>query len=150
LFGIFDQGSRRMLTFRELRDRLSITVLRLLLNAIEHFIILKAIRTDNEAIFTSWIFRFALQWLGIHHQRMLPHCPWMNGRIERVWSTFKQVLRACRIPEEVINGQRVVKERLVEVKFWFLQLPKGSGVALWTTGNTSELLQTMKNRRRWF
>lgn len=101
LLGILDHGSRRMLTFRALHVRSSIAILRLLLDAIEHYGKPKAIRTDNEAIFTSWVFAFALQWLGIHHQRTLPHCPWMNGRIERVWSTFKQVLRMCQIPDDI-------------------------------------------------
>ena len=101
LLCILDHGSRRMLMFRALRDRSSITILRLLLDAIEHFGRPKAIGTDNEAIFTSWVFAFALQWLGIRHQRTLPHCPWMNGRIERVWSTFKQVLRVCHVPDDI-------------------------------------------------
>ena len=101
LLGILDHGSRRMLTLNALLDRTSITILRLLLDAIEHYGKPKAIRTDNEAIFTSWIFAFALQWLGIRHQRTLPHCPWMNGRIEGVWSTFKQVLRVCHIPDDI-------------------------------------------------
>jgi putative transposase len=99
--GILDHGGRRMLTLRALRDRSSIAILRLLLVAIEHYGRPKAIRTGNEAIFTSWVFAFALQWLDIRHQRTLPHCPWINGRIDRVWSTFKQVLRKCRIPDEV-------------------------------------------------
>lgn len=101
LLGILDHGSRRMLTLHALRDRSSIIILRLLLDAIEYYGKPKAVRTDNEAIFTSWVFAFALQWLGIRHQRTLPHAPWMNGRIERVWSTFKQVLRTCHIPDDI-------------------------------------------------
>jgi putative transposase len=101
LLGILDHGSRRMLTLHALRARSSIAILRLLLNAIEHYGKPKAVRTDNEAIFTSWVFAFALQWLGISHQRTLLYCPWMNGRLERVWSTFKQVIRVCRIPDDI-------------------------------------------------
>lgn len=101
LLGILDHGSRRMLTLDALRERTAITILRLLLDAIEYYGKPKAIRTDNEAMFTSWVFAFALQWLGIRHQRTLPHSPWMNGRIERVWSTFKQVLRICHISTEL-------------------------------------------------
>ncbi len=63
LLGILDHGSRRMLMFHALRVRSSIAILRLLLDAIEHYGRPKAIRTDNEAIFTSWVFAFALQWL---------------------------------------------------------------------------------------
>jgi putative transposase len=58
------------------------------------------IRTDNEAIFTSRVFAFALRWLGIRHERIEPGSPWMNGRIERVWSTFKQLLRMYDIRNE--------------------------------------------------
>lgn len=100
LLGILDHSSRRMLTLDALRERTAINILRLLRDAIEHYGKPKAIRTDNEAMFTSWIFAFALQWLGIRHQRTLPHSPWMNGRVERVWSTFKQVLRICQVPTE--------------------------------------------------
>lgn len=101
LLGILDHVSRRMLTLHALRYRSSIIILRLLLNAIELYGKPKAVRTDNEAIFTSRVFAFALQWLGIRHQRTLPHAPWQNGRIERVWSTFKQVLRTCHIPDDI-------------------------------------------------
>jgi transposase InsO family protein len=101
LLGILDHGNRRMLTLRALGDRSPIIILRLLLDAIEHYGKPKSVRTDNEAIFTSWVFAFALQWLGIHHQRTQLHSPWMNGRIERVRSTFKQVLRVCHIPDHI-------------------------------------------------
>lgn len=46
------------------------------------------------------MFGFALRWLGIRHERIKPQCPWMNGRIERVWSTFKQLLRKFDITNE--------------------------------------------------
>jgi putative transposase len=101
LLGILDHGSRCMLTLQALRKRTSIAILRFLLEAIEHYGMPKAIRTDNEAIFTSSVFAFALQWLGIRHERTLPHSPWINGRIERVWSTFKRVLRMCHIPDDI-------------------------------------------------
>jgi putative transposase len=81
-------------------NKSSISISRLLLNAIERYGKPKKIRTDNEAIFTSWVFAFALRWLGIKHERIEPHSPWMNGRIERVWSTFKQLLQAFDIRNE--------------------------------------------------
>lgn len=100
IFGIIDHGSRRVLTLETLREKSSIALLRLLLDAIEHYGKPKKIRTDNEAVFTSWVFAFALRWLGIQHQRTKPGQPWMNGRIERVWSTFKQLLRMFDIRNE--------------------------------------------------
>ncbi len=53
LLGILNHGSRRMLTLHALRGRSSIAILRLLLDAIEHYGKPKAVRTDNEAIFIS-------------------------------------------------------------------------------------------------
>jgi putative transposase len=96
IFGIIDHGSRRVLTLDTLREKSSIALLRLLLDAIEHYGKPKKIRTDNEAVFTSWRFAFALR-----HERIELQCPWMNGRIERVWSTFKQLLRKFDINNEI-------------------------------------------------
>ena len=81
IFGIIDHGSRRVLQLETIREKSSITLLRLLLDAIEHYGKPKKIRTDNEAVFTSWVSAFALHWLSIHHERIKPQCPWMNGRI---------------------------------------------------------------------
>jgi putative transposase len=100
IFGIIDHGSRRLLKLETLREKSSIALLRLLLDAIERYGKPKKIRTDNEAVFTSWVFAFALRWLGIRHERIELQCPWMNGRIERVWSTFKQLLRMFDIKNE--------------------------------------------------
>jgi hypothetical protein len=52
-----------------LRAKETITILRMLLDAIKHCGKPKAIRTYKEAIFTSWAFAFALRWLGVRHQR---------------------------------------------------------------------------------
>jgi hypothetical protein len=72
IFGIIDQGSRRVLTIDTMREKSSIAILRLLLDAIKHYGKPKKIRTDNEAVFTSWVFAFALRWLGICHQTAMP------------------------------------------------------------------------------
>ncbi|MDR2581667.1 MAG: hypothetical protein LBC85_11845, partial [Fibromonadaceae bacterium] len=63
----------------------SIVLLRILLDVIEKFGKPKVIRTDNESVFTSRLFRFALWLLGIRHQRIMLHCPWQNGRVESIW-----------------------------------------------------------------
>ena len=34
------------------------------------------------------------------HQRTKPHCPWMNGRIERFWRTLKDALKLFDISNE--------------------------------------------------
>jgi transposase InsO family protein len=53
----------------------------------------KCVRTDNEAVFTSRLFRLGLHLLGIRHQRTAPFAPWQNGRIERFFGTFKERFR---------------------------------------------------------
>ena len=100
VLGLIEHASRHALRLQALRDKKTITILRILLDAIEHYGKPKAIRTDNEAIFTSWVFAFALRWLGIRHQRTRPHCPWMNGRIERFWRTMKDALNLFNISNE--------------------------------------------------
>ncbi len=52
----------------------------------------QAVRTDNEAVFTSRVFRLALFLLGVQHQRTGPGCPWQNGRVERFFGTLKAKL----------------------------------------------------------
>ena len=89
IFGIIDHGSRRAITLTALRDKSSIFLLRCLLDAIERFGMPRFVRTDNESVFTSRLFAFGLRWLGISHQRSDPGCPWMNGRIERLFGTLK-------------------------------------------------------------
>jgi len=95
VLGLIEHASRQIVRLQALRDKKTI-----LLDAIEHYGKPKAIRTDNEAIFTSWVFAFALHWLGIRHQRTKPHCPWMNGRIERFWRTLKDALKLFDISNE--------------------------------------------------
>jgi putative transposase len=90
--GVIDHGSRQALGLTTLPNKCSITILRVLLDLVERYGIPHCLRTDNEAVFTSYPFRFFLQCLGIRHQRTAPGCPWQNGRIERLFGTLKQTL----------------------------------------------------------
>jgi transposase InsO family protein len=58
----------------------------------------KSLRTNNEAFFTSRLFRFSLWWLDIKHQRSDKHCPWQNGKIERFFGTLKERLNHYTLP----------------------------------------------------
>jgi putative transposase len=93
VLGIVDHGTRLCVAMCHLERRTSIAVLRVLLDAIEHLGRPRVLRTDNEALFTSRLFRFCLAILGIRHQRSAPFAPWQNGRIERFFGTFKRCLR---------------------------------------------------------
>jgi transposase InsO family protein len=92
ILGILDHGSRFVVTLQALPDKASITLLRALLDAIELHGKPRAIRTDNEAVFTSRLFRFGLGILGIRHQLSELHCPWQNGRVERFFGALKEKL----------------------------------------------------------
>ena len=89
VLGLLDHGSRACLTLRELRTRTAVALLRALLDAIERFGTPRSLRTDNDPVFTSRLFRFGLFLLAIRHQRIAPFAPWQNGRIERFFGTFK-------------------------------------------------------------
>ena len=83
ILGILDHGSRYAVALTALPDKASITILRALLAAIERCGKPRSIRTDNEAVFVSRVFRLALWLLGIRQQLTERHCPWQNGRVER-------------------------------------------------------------------
>jgi transposase InsO family protein len=99
LLGILDHGTRRCLSLRALRDKASITLLRALLDAVERYGAPKAIRTDNEVVFQSRLFRLGLKIMGIGHQTIELHCPWQNGRIERFFGTLKSKLNHWAISD---------------------------------------------------
>ena len=92
LLGILDHGSRALLHLQALHDKTSRTLIACISEVISAHGKPKIIRTDNEAIFTSHIFRRGLKMLGIRHQLTDPGCPWQNGRIERLFGTLKQKL----------------------------------------------------------
>ena len=113
IFGIIDHGSRKCLSLKVLGEKTSITLLKVLLSVIEKHGKPKAIRTDNEAVFTSRLFRFGLWLLGIRHQRTMLHCPWQNGRVERFFGTFKH------FADKVVFGARDMQLSLDEFTFWY-------------------------------
>ena len=90
---MLDHGTRSLLCLRELRQRTTIGVLRVLLDLIETFGAPRFVRTDNEKLLASPLLTLVLRTLGIRHQRIDPFCPWQNGRIERLFGTLKQRLR---------------------------------------------------------
>jgi transposase InsO family protein len=92
LFGILDHGSRALLHLQALHEKTSRTLIACISEVTRTHGKPKIIRTDNEAIFTSRIFRRGLKLLGIRHQLTDPGCPWQNGRIERLFGTLKQKL----------------------------------------------------------
>ena len=114
VLGIVDHGTRACIALRRIRTKASIAILREILDLIERFGVPSCLRTDNEPVLTSRVFRFGLRWLGIRHQRTERCAPWQNGRIERFFGTFKAVLRARSAAEESVSDQD-----LRIFRFWY-------------------------------
>jgi putative transposase len=92
LLGIVEHGSRAVLCLQALRNKSGWMLLGHLFLAIGQYGKPRFIRTDNEAVFTSRMFRLALFVLGIRHQTTDLHCPWQNGRVERFFGSLKTSL----------------------------------------------------------
>ena len=74
----------------------------------------RRVRTDNEAVFQSRLFKTALRLLGIRHQTTELHCPWQNGRIERFFGTLKQQLDRWAVAD---RGS--LNASLMAFRFWY-------------------------------
>lgn len=116
VLGALDHGSRACLTLRKMTLKRSIDILRVVLDLVEAFGCPKILRTDNETIFTSGLFRIGLRLLGIRHQRTAPFAPWQNGRIERFFGTFKERLRTWMSGLEV---EQVTQTDLDLARAWY-------------------------------
>jgi len=113
ILGILDHGTRKCISLKSISDKASITLLKALITAIESYGKPKAIRTDNESVFTSKLFRLGLWMLGIRHQQTQIHSPWQNGRIERFFGTFKSY------SDKVIFNAKKIQFALDEFQYWY-------------------------------
>ncbi len=93
VLGVIDHGSRLVTSLKVIVNKRAWTILGHLCLAIGQCGKPKAIRSDNEGVFNSWVFKTMLKLLGIRHQQSQICCPWQNGRIERLFGTLKPLLR---------------------------------------------------------
>jgi transposase InsO family protein len=114
ILGLVEHGSRASLCLAALQDKASITLLRCLLDAVEKYGRPRFLRTDNEAVFTSRLFRFGLWLLGIRHQRTDKGCPWMNGGVERFFGTLK-----AKLNQWEVGSLEQLNNALVPFRFWY-------------------------------
>lgn len=114
ILGIIDFGSRVLLTISALPRKTSVRILITLLETIERYGAPKIINTDNESIFNSRPFRAALLLLGIRHRTNDPHCPWQNGRIERLFGTLKQ-----RLDLITVDTAEALNDLLRDFRVWY-------------------------------
>lgn len=111
---IVEHASRACLRLQRLADKSSLTLLRELIEAVKRYGCPQYLRTDNEAVLVSRLFRCSLWLLGIHHQRTQPGCPWQNGRVERFIGTVKRELASAPIAD----GNALVTA-LQDIRQWY-------------------------------
>jgi putative transposase len=105
ILGVIEHASRAALWLEALQSKSSWVLIGKLAEAIKRYGKPKAVRTDNETVFSSSVFRLALFLLGIRHQRTDFHCPWQNGRVERFFGTLKEKLDRLAVESvEALNG----------------------------------------------
>ena len=114
VLGIIEHASRAALALEALHNKSSWTLVGKLADAIRHYGKPRFVRTDNEAVFTSRVFRFALFLLGIRHQTTDLHCPWQNGRVERFFGTLKE-----RLDRLAVVSFDALNTALIEFKFFY-------------------------------
>lgn len=114
LLGIVEHGSRAALCLQALRNKSSLTLLGHLFLAIGQYGKPRFVRTDNEAVFTSRVFRVVLFVLGIRHQTTDLHCPWQNGRVERFFGTLKE-----KLDQLAVTSFDALNSALGEYRFFY-------------------------------
>jgi transposase InsO family protein len=114
ILGLLDHGSRALVTLAVLPTKSSWTLLGHLFLAVGKYGKPKTLRTDNESVFVSRLFRAALALAGIRHQRSDPGCPWQNGRIERLFGTLK-----AKLDRMEVDGFDALTPLLGEFRCWY-------------------------------
>ena len=111
---ILDHASRACLRLQQLSNKSSWTLLRELIQAVKRYGRPQFVRTDNESVLVSRLFRFGLWALGIRQQRIQPGCPWQNGRVERFIGTVKRELA-----KEPVADEQELTRTLREIRTWY-------------------------------
>lgn len=111
---ILDHASRACLRLQRLSDKSSWMLLQELVQVVQCYGRPRFLRTDNEAVLVSGVFRLGLWALGIRHQRIEPGCPWQNGRVERFIGTVKRALA-----RDAIVDDATMSTALHEIRTWY-------------------------------
>jgi putative transposase len=110
VFGILDYGSRICLQATPVERYNSLILLSKLIQTMGEWGLPKAIRSDNDAVFKTKLFRWTLRLIGVQQQWTQVGSPWQNGRIERFWRTLK---------EGVLEKRESFKDGLIAIKTQF-------------------------------
>ncbi len=99
ILGIVDHGSRLAMVLTRVPQKCAWTLLGHMCLAIARLGRPRCVRTDNEHCFTGRVFITGLRLFGIRHQRTDLHCPWQNGKIERLFGSLKYMLRRLSLAD---------------------------------------------------
>lgn len=114
VLAILEHASRSALALETLHSKSSWTLVGKLIEAIKRHGKPRFVKTDNEAVFTSRVFRLALFLLGVGHQTTDLHCPWQNGRVERFFGTLKE-----RLDQLAVDSFDALNSALTEFRFFY-------------------------------
>jgi len=114
ILAILEHASRAALWLEAIQNKSSWALIPKLIEAIRRYGKPRIIRTDNESIFASKVFRLALFLLGIRHQRTDPGCPWQNGRVERFFGTLKG-----KLDQLAVESLPALNAALEEFRFFY-------------------------------
>ncbi len=114
ILGIVDHGTRACLALQQLDSRRSLVIFHAIIQTIRKFGLPNKIRVDNEPTLKSRLMKFGLNLIGVSLQVIEPHSPWQNGRIERMFGTFKQA-----IGQIAVLGQDDLRCRLMEFRCFY-------------------------------
>jgi putative transposase len=101
VFGVIDHGA--LLALQPVARYNSLVLLGKLLTTMGTYGKPRAVRSDNDAVFKTLLFRLTLKVLGVRQQFTDVGSPWQNGRIERFWRTLKEALQTKSTPSRC-NG----------------------------------------------
>jgi transposase InsO family protein len=101
VLGVVDHGSRVCAQLAAVVNKRSWTLVGHLCLAIGQHGKPRAIRTDNDLVFKSAVFKMFLKIVGIRHQRIPVCAPWCNGRIESFFGRIKPFINQLDIHSPV-------------------------------------------------
>lgn len=114
VLGVVDHGSRVCTRLAAVVNKRSWTLIGHLCLAIAQHGKPHAIRTDNELVFKSSVFKTFLKLVGIRHQRTPVCAPWCNGHIESFFGRIKPFIGQIQI-----HSPAGLQNALNEVRHFF-------------------------------
>ena len=114
VLGIIDHGSRFNIVLKYVNNKSTKKLLIEIYSAIKKYGAPEIIRTDNDIVFKSILFKAGLKLMGVKHQTTDIGCPWQNGRIERFFGTLKEKLNQI-----LVKDYGHLDHHLTEFRFWY-------------------------------